>query len=718
MTATSGHPTAVPAAPRRVRTPTHCPHCALQCGLAVTVTPGSRRLPEITPRDFPTNRGRLCPKGWTAGTLLTAPDRLLTPLARLRPGAALTPVEWDGALDTVAERLREIRAEHGPGALAVFGGGGLTNETAYALGKFARIALGTAQIDHNGRFCTSAAAAAALRAFGLDRGLPFPVADLDEADAVLLVGANVAETMPPFLSHLQRSIAAGGLVVVDPRRTPTAEKATLHLAPVPGTDLALALGLLHVAVVDGHVDHRYTERRTRGLTAAWRLASRWWPERVERVTGVTVALQRAAVRVLATAERAFVLTGRGAEQNSRGTDTVSAFVNLALALGLPGRGGSGFGSLAGQGNGQGAREHGQAADQLPGYRRLDDPAARAHVAAVWGVDPDRLPVPGRTAYDLLDSLGTPGGPRALLVAGSNPVVSAPRAAHVQDRLASLDLLVVADVVPTETTALADVILPVTQWAEEDGTLTGLDGRVVRRRRALPPPPGPRTDLEILHGLAVRLGEPPDRFPSDARAVFAELRRASAGGPADYSGITWERLDAGEALHWPCPETTPPHRGTPRLFLTRFATADGRARFVPVDHRPAAEEPDGHHPLYATTGRVVSQAQSGAQTRRVPELLAAEPECFVEVHPDTAARHGLRDGGRARVVGWRGTVVATVRLVSSLRPDTVFLPVHFPGDGRANLLTNPALDPVSGMPELKLAVVRLEPVDRPRTGPPG
>jgi assimilatory nitrate reductase catalytic subunit len=634
----------------------------------------------------------------------------LTPLIRPHRGAAPKPADWDTALDRVAGKLTAIIAEHGPDAVAVFGGGGLTNEKAYALGKFARVALRTSQIDYNGRFCMSSAAAAGVRAFGLDRGLPFPVSDIAEADAVLLVGANVAETMPPFLQHLQRATAAGGLVVVDPRRSATAEKATLHLAPTPGTDLALALGLLHIAVVDGHVDHRYVERRTRGLTEAWRLASRWWPERVERLTGVPVALQRATVRLLAGAQRAFILTGRGAEQHSKGTDTVTAFVNLALALGLPGRGGSGFGTLTGQGNGQGGREHGQKADQLPGYRKLDDPAARAHVAGVWGIDPDDLPGPGRSGYELLDALGTSNGPRALLVFGSNPVVSAPRSAHVQQRLGALDLLVVADVVPSETVALADVVLPVTQWAEEEGTLTNLDGRVIRRRRAVPPPAGPRTDLEVLHGLATRLGQPAERFPADARTVFDELRRASAGGPADYSGITWERLDAGEALHWPCPATD--HPGTPRLFLTRFPTPDGRARFVPVDHRPAAEEPDSQHPLYVTTGRVLAHYQSGAQTRRVPELMSAEPECFVEVNPDTAARYGLREGGRARVVGWRGTVVATVRLVPHLRQDTVFLPFHFPGEGRANLLTNPALDPISGMPEFKVAVVRLEPV-KPR-----
>jgi assimilatory nitrate reductase catalytic subunit len=427
---------------------------------------------------------------------------------------------------------------------------------------------------------------------------------------------------------------------------------------------------------------------------------------VERVTGVPVALQRATVRLLATASRGFILTGRGAEQHSNGTDTVSAFINLALALGLPGRGGCGYGCLTGQGNGQGGREHGQKADQLPGYRRLDDPAARAHVAGVWGVEPDSLPGPGRSAYELLDALGTPDGPKALLVFGSNPVVSAPRAAHIEERLAALDLLVVADVVPSETAALADVVLPVTQWAEEEGTLTNLDGRVIRRRRAVAAPPGPRTDLAVLSGLAARLGQPAERFPADARTVFDELRRASAGGPADYSGITWDRLDAGEDLHWPCPAED--HPGTPRLFLTRFATADGRANFVPVDHRPPAEAPDAQYPLYATTGRVLAHYQSGAQTRRVPELLAAEPGCFVEVHPDTAARCGVGEGDAAHVVGRRGTVLATVRLDPHLRTDTVFLPFHYAGAGRANLLTNPALDPVSRMPEFKVAAVRLEP----------
>jgi assimilatory nitrate reductase catalytic subunit len=414
---------------------------------------------------------------------------------------------------------------------------------------------------------------------------------------------------------------------------------------------------------------------------------------------------RQAVRLLGSASSAFVLTGRGSEQHARGTDTVSAWINLALALGLPGTPGCGYGCLTGQGNGQGGREHGQKADQLPGYRRIDDPAAREHLATVWGIEAGELPGVGRSAYELLDALGEGGGPRALLVFGSNPVVSAPRTGHVDRRLSSLDLLVVADFVPSETAAMADVVLPVTQWAEEEGTMTSLEGRVLRRRRALDPPLGVRSDLEVLHGLAVRLGQPPQRFPVSPERVFDELRAASAGGPADYAGISYRRLDAGEALYWPCPAAD--HPGTPRPFTDSFAHPDGLARFVPVEPAAPAEPASAAYPLRGTTGRLLAHYQSGAQTRRVAELAEAAGGMVVEVHPDTAARAGLADGDAARVVSARGSVTALVRTVASARTDTVFLPFHFPGDGRANLMTNPALDPTSRMPEFKVCAVRLE-----------
>lgn len=703
---------------------THCPYCALQCGMAISATASGIT---ITPRtDVPANAaGALCQKGWTAADLLTNGARLTSPLLHGRP------VDWDVALGHVADRLSAIRLEHGPDGVAVFGGGGLTNEKAYLLGKLARVALGTSQIDYNGRFCMSSAAAASIRAFGMDRGMPFPVTDLAGADVVLLAGANPAETMPPFVRHLD----GPRLIVVDPRRTATARLAWLHLRPAPGTDLALALGLLHLAVAEDLVDAAYVEERTSGFDAVRTSLAAWWPERVERITGVPVPRMREAVRALAYAKNAYVLTGRGAEQHAQGTDTVTAFVNLALALGLPGRLGSGYGCLTGQGNGQGGREHGQKADQLPGYRRIDDPAAREHVAGVWGVDPDDLPGPGRSAFELLEALGTPAGPKAMLLFGSNPVVSAPDSARVAERIRSLDLLVVCDVVMSETAALADVVFPVTQWAEETGTMTNLEGRVLLRRQAVQPPPGVRSDLEVIAGLARRLGHD---FADEPGKVFEELRRASAGGPADYSGITYDRItgeteeprethDAGDVpgggevrdragargggdtgqgreagVFWPCP--APGHPGTPRPFLGSFATPGGRARFVPVEHRGPAEEIDDDYPVYLTTGRVLAHYQSGAQTRRIAALAAAVPEPYVELHPDLAGRLDIGAGDLVRVTSRRGQGQGVARISDAIRSDTVFMPFHWEG---ANRLTNPALDPTSRMPEFKVCAVRVE-----------
>lgn len=288
--------------------------------------------------------------------------------------------------------------------------------------------------------------------------------------------------------------------------------------------------------------------------------------------------------------------------------------------------------------------------------------------------------------------------------GSNPVVSAPHAAHVEERLRSLDFLAVADVVLSETAALADVVLPVTQWAEETGTTTSLEGRVLLRQRAVTPPDGVRSDLEVLHGLAALLGHGKG-FPADPEEVFDELRRASAGGHADYAGITYGRIAAENGVYWPCPDEQ--HAGTPRLFLDRFATDDGRARFVPVTHRPAAEETDREYPVVLTTGRVVAQYQSGAQTRRVDELNAAAPGPFVELHPRLAERIGVAEGDPVAVTSRRGRAVAPARITGAIRQDTVFMPFHWAGEGRANTLTNPALDPVSRMPEFKVCAVRVE-----------
>ncbi len=674
----------------------------MQCGITLDVSGGPSKPPVLAPQgDFPTNRGGLCAKGWTAADLLGHPERLTRPLVRDGRSAPLRPATWNEALERIVAAFQKTQRDHGVDAVGCFGGGGLTNEKAYQFGKFARVALRTSAIDYNGRFCMSSAAAASNRSFGIDRGLPFPLADVARADAILLVGANPADTMPPAMQYFDAGRARGAKhIVVDPRRTATASRADLHLQPVPGTDLALANGMLNVIAREGLIDRDYVAERTAGFEAVRRAVRLYWPDRVERITGVPENDIVAAARMLAGADRAMILTARGAEQHSSGTDTVQAFINLALALGLPGRPSSGFATITGQGNGQGGREHGQKCDQLPGYRRLDDPVARAHVARVWGVNPTDLPSSGRSAYEMLSGIGAPGGVRALWVIASNIVVSAPNSLHVAEKLRNLDFLVVSDIFLSETAELADVVLPTTQWAEESGTMTNLEGRVILRRAALTPPDEARSDLDVMADLAKRLGV--HGFSADPQEVFEELARASQGGKADYRGISYERIATDKGVFWPCP--SPLYPDTPRLFLEDFPTPDRRAHFHPVEQRGAAEVPDDEFPYYLTTGRVSGQYQSGTQTRRVATLAEAEPEPVVEIHPTLGRRVGIGSGDKVRLKTRRGEVVMRARMNDGIRPDTVFAPFHWGGAASINRLTNPVLDPHSRMPSFKVCAV--------------
>ncbi|MBT2565640.1 molybdopterin oxidoreductase family protein [Arthrobacter sp. ISL-85] len=719
---------------------THCPYCALQCAMTLTSPadpapasqpgPGTSALAapkespslEVAGRDFPTNRGGLCRKGWTSASLLNHAGRITEPLLKDADGVH-RPIGWDQALDLAAAAVREARARYGADAVGVFGGGGLTNEKAYQLGKFARLALGTSRIDYNGRFCMSSAAAAGMRAFGVDRGLPFPLEALDTAGTILMLGSNVAETMPPFVQHLKGARDAGGLIVVDPRRSATAAFTAdggIHLQPLPGTDLTLLMGLSHVVIHENLVDTNYIEERTTGYGGVVRSVNAFWPERVQSLTGVPAELIRETARLLAAGARkggSYILTGRGVEQHVDGTDTVTAAINLSLLLGLPGTARSGYGTLTGQGNGQGGREHGQKADQLPGYRKITDPAARAHVASVWGVPEETIPGPGLPAVQLLKSLGKPDGVRCLFVHASNIAVAAPDANAVIEGLRSLDFLVVCDFFLSETAAEADLILPVLQWAEEEGTLTNLEGRVLRRRRAIAPPAGARSELWIMARLAERL-DAPSTYSEDPETVFEELRLASAGGLADYSGIDYAMLDRGEAAYWPYPAGS---TGTPRLFRDGFAHPDGKAVMVPVAprrRRTPDAEPAGHatdpagKAMTLITGRLLEHYQSGAQTRRVAELVAAQPGATAQLHPAAADALGIAAGTLVSVSNGRGEVVCRAELSTAIRHETVFLPFHFPGAESANRLTEAATDPVSGMPEFKFNTVWVRPVAAP------
>jgi assimilatory nitrate reductase catalytic subunit len=677
-------------------TRTHCPYCAFQCGTVLTTGDSPLSLAITGDADFPVNAGRLCVKGWTAGELLNHPNRLLTPLVRGKPAS------WAAALDATADAFWRIQQEYGNDAVGLFGSGALTNEKAYLLGKFARVALRTPHVDYNGRYCMSSAAAAGNKAFGIDRGLPFPVSDIALSRTLFVVGSNPFDTLPPVAQWFEKQWAGGGRqIVADPRRTPTARAADLHLQLTPGSDLALANGLLFVAIEERQLDVAFIRERTSGFDAVRRAVLQYYPARVEQLTGVPESQLRQAARWLADGP-SMILTGRGPEQQSKGVDSVLAFINLTLALGQVGKVGAGYGCLTGQGNGQGGREHGQKADQLPGYRLIEVEEHREHVARVWGVDPATLPRKGRSAYELLDSLGT--SVRGLLVMGSNVAVASPHTGRVIERLKSLDFLAVCDAFVNETAELADVALPVTQWAEEDGTMTNLEGRVLRRRQAVAPPEGVKSDIDVLRGLAERLGCGEKFAFTSPEAVFDELRRATAGGIADYAGITYDRIDREGGVFWPCPSWH--HLGTPRLFAERFHHADGKAKFHAVEHRAAGEEPDAEFPLYFTTGRYQEHYNSGAQTRQVTRLAGAKPLPRVQLHPELASRLGIDDGWLVTVESRRGRVEFAAELAPGIRPDTLFAPFHWGGKHAANLLTNPALDPTSRMPEFKLAAVRI------------
>jgi assimilatory nitrate reductase catalytic subunit len=384
----------------------------------MTLQGGDEKELSVAARNFPTNLGGLCQKGWTATELLHSPERLLSPLMRTTKGGELREVSWEQALERIVYEIQAVQQQFGPDAVGVFGGGGLTNEKAYLLGKFARVALRSSQIDYNGRFCMSSAAAASIKALGVDRGLPFPLADIRKAEAILLIGSNAAETMPPIMQHFEAQAKNGGsLIVVDPRATKTADGATLHLQITPGTDAALANGLLHVAIKAGYIDNDFIAARTSGFERVRHLVLSYWPDRVERITGIPEKQLMQAAKLLGEAKTAMILTARGPEQQSNGVENVLAFINLALAMGKVGKPYCGYGCLTGQGNGQGGREHGQKADQLPGYRKLDNPEHRAHIAKVWDVAEKDLPMPGCSAYEMLDRLGTNDGVRALLVFG-------------------------------------------------------------------------------------------------------------------------------------------------------------------------------------------------------------------------------------------------------------------------------------------------------------
>jgi assimilatory nitrate reductase catalytic subunit len=681
---------------------THCCFCGQQCGIQLKVR--DNQVIGFEPwEEFPFNQGKLCPKGVKRYLQSNHPDRLLDPLMRTASGFRKT--NWDEALDFTARRLQEIQAKYGKDSVAVFGGASLITEKAYLLGKFARVALGTRHIDYNGRLCMVSAGTAYKLAFNIDRS-PIPWSDISKAEVVFVIGANFGECAPITTDYIWRARDHGArLIVADPRMTPITRNADLYLPLRPGTDLVLLMSMLHVILREGLEDRAFIDAHTSGFEAVAESVKPYDPRSAAERTGVPPdAIERAA-RWFAGSRRSVALHARGIEHQSKGVENVLALINLALATGNIGREGAGVAMITGQGNGQGGREHGQKCDQLPGARSINDPAARAHVAKVWGIEPAEIPQAGYSAQEIMNAIHA-GEIKALLSLCFNPLVSLPEAEFTREALSKLQFFGVVDFFMSETARHADVVLPGSLQEEEEGVTANVEGRVIHVQKAVDPPGNARGDSEIIVDLARRLGKE-KYFPyRSTREIFDELREASKGGISDYYGITYERIDREFGVAWPCPGAD--HPGTPRLFeggVSMFS--DGKCHFNVTDWRESGDPVDADFPLYLTTGRVVSQYLSGTQTRRIGGLVDIYPEPRVEMHPRLAAQFGIEDKDPVTIVTRRDEITLPAMVVKTIRPDTVFIAYHWANEKSANKLTHRTLDPRSKIPEFKVSACRIQ-----------
>ncbi|MGY2873861.1 anaerobic selenocysteine-containing dehydrogenase [Marmoricola sp. URHA0025 HA25] len=695
------------------------------------------------------NHGRLGPKdlyGWQANN---ASDRLTRPLVR-RDGR-LVETDWDVALDTVAQRISDLLVERGPGSIGFYTTGQLFLEEYYTLAVMARAGIGTHHLDGNTRLCTATSAEALKESFGCD-GQPGSYTDVDHADTIALYGHNVAETQSVLWSRILDRLAGPNpprIVCVDPRMTPVAQAATVHLAPRPGTNLMLMNALVHEVLAHDWIDRDYIAQHAVGLEELATAVAGYPPERAAEVCDVPVADLREAARLIGTSDRLLSTVLQGFYQSHQATAASVQVNNLHILRGMLGRPGCGVLQMNGQPTAQNTRETGANGD-LPGFRNWANPEHVAELARIWNVDPMSIPhwAPPTHLMQMI-RYAEEGSIRFLHISGTNPAVSLPELARIRSVLSQERLFVVVqDLFLTETAQLADVVLPAATWGEKTGTFTNADRTVHLSEKAVDPPGDARSDLEILLDLAGRLDlQDQDGAPlvhwSDPESAFAAWKECSRGRPCDYSGLTYQRLRSG-GVQWPCTPDRPD--GTERLYAdgSFWAAPDvcesygkdlvtgapqpadkyrrlnpmGRAMLHACEYSPPHEEPDERHPFTLTTGRTIYHFHTRTKTGRAPELQAAAPEVWVEMSLADAEERGWSDGDLLSVTTPRGRVEAPLR-VTGVRRGVLFLPFHYgywdqPGghepDGHpraANELTLTAWDPASKQPLFKTAAAQVE-----------
>jgi assimilatory nitrate reductase catalytic subunit len=702
---------------------THCCFCGQQCGIQLKVR--DNEVIGFEPwEEFPFNHGMLCPKGVKRYLQGSHPDRLLTALER-DPSApsSFRDLPYKQAIARVAGEIGRLQAAHGAGAIGVLGGASLTTEKTYLLGKFARVCLKTPFIDYNGRLCMVSAGAGNKKAFGIDR-VTSPWADMIGTEVIWLAGSNVAECSPITTNYVWQARERGARVIVqDPRITPVARTCDLFLPVKPGRDAALFAGVLQIMIERDWLDHSFIDQHTTGFEQVAAYCHEWPLARTAYVTGVPERSLTQAAEWWGTARSSFLLHARGIEHHSNGVQNTLGAINLVLASGRIGQPHSGYGTIVGQANGQGGREHGQKCDQLPGLRDISNPEHRRYIASVWNIDEAELPGPGVDAYEMFRKIDA-GEIKGLISICFNPKISLPDNAFITKCLDKLQFFVAIDFFLNDTAQHADIVLPGSLQEEDEGTVTQVEGRIIKINKAVDAPGEAREDWKILQDLAAALGRAKGFTFATPRDIFEELRVASRGGVADYSGVTYAKIEEEMGVFWPCyshdPQTGAPlaeHPGTPRLFEPGsynpvakgsgpFYFPDGRARFNPADYHPPVDDASDEYPVFLTTGRVVSQFLSGTQTRRIGPLVKQYPEPRIELHPRLAAKLGIADGDWTTAATRRGTITLKAMVVTTIRPDTVFIPYHWPGKKSANQLTVAAQDPISKIPQYKVCGCRV------------
>ncbi|MFB9375829.1 molybdopterin-dependent oxidoreductase [Kineococcus gynurae] len=708
-----------------------CSYCGVGCGMVLRVgtdDTGRRRVLQVSgDKEHPANRGRLCTKGSTSADMLAAGGRLETAVVRPERGARPEPVALDAAVELVARRLRETVEQHGPDAVALYVSGQMTLEAQYLATKLARGYLRTSRLESNSRLCMASAGTGYKQSLGSD-GPPGSYADFDATDLFFVAGSNTADCHPIlFLRMMDRVRAGARLIVVDPRRTATADKADLHLALRPGTDLALLNGLLHLLVARGAVDHAFIAEHTTGWDSMPEFLADYHPEAVAGITGLEVADLRTAAAWIAEAGNWISLWTMGLNQSTQGTWNTNAICNLHLATGAIGRIGSGPFSLTGQPNAMGGREMGYMGPGLPGQRSVLDAVDRAFVEDVWGLAPGTVRdavTPG--TIDLYRRMAD-GEIKACWVICTNPVASVANRRTVIQALERCEFVVAQDAfADTETNAYADVLLPAALWAEAEGVTVNSERNLTLLQQAVDPVGDALPDWQLIARVATAMGFPGFDFP-DAAAVLEEITRfANPRTGYDLRGVSYERLRR-TPVQWPAPPGDDDDRhplrylndGVSRTLVERpdgtrprlaFATPDGRAVFHPRPWVPAAELPDDDYPFVLSTGRLPHQWHTMTKTGKVAKLVKLDPDPFVELSAEDAERLGIAAGDQVEVASRRGRAVLPARIGDRVRVGSCFAPFHWNdtyGEYLAvNAVTNDAVDAESFQPEFKVCAVTL------------